>query len=182
MSGKMDIEEALAHLEAGKFSFRMIEAVKDHVQKRDNELAILSDLHVRAVHDLKLRDYAIWRLEREATKLNARIHALLKANALTERAAREIDPLVAKSAAFSRVALGHARKAFEQAVADFRTGKLQADATRAGAKLYETLKANAPADGALSFTAQDLEGLKKRVKSSLEKAGAYLSTIRTPAA
>ena len=41
MSEKMKIDVALANLEAGKFSFRMVDAIKDHISRVENELAVV---------------------------------------------------------------------------------------------------------------------------------------------
>ncbi len=88
MSNEMQIDVALANLEAGRFSFRTVEAVRSHLEKLERELAVLQELHGGAIQDLKRREYAVWRLEAELTRSNARVHALLKANMLTEAAYR----------------------------------------------------------------------------------------------
>lgn len=89
MATKMDIESAFAELEAGKFSFRMIDALKQHVSKLETELESANALHDSAVKELRQREYTIDRLEAELRKVNAKIHALLRANALTDIAVRE---------------------------------------------------------------------------------------------
>jgi hypothetical protein len=88
MASKMEIELALTNLEAGKFSFRMVDAIKDRLDKLENEVTLLRGLHADAMNDLRQQQLAAWRLELEATRLNEKIHAVLKANALTERASR----------------------------------------------------------------------------------------------
>lgn len=88
MSNEMQIDLALANLEAGRFSFRTVEAVKSHIEKLERELAVIQDLHGGAIQDLKRREYAVWRLEAELTRSNARVHDLVRANMLTEAACR----------------------------------------------------------------------------------------------
>ncbi len=45
MSKKMTIENALVDLEAGKFSFRVVDCVKNHIEIQGNELEVIRDLH-----------------------------------------------------------------------------------------------------------------------------------------
>ncbi|MEK4031775.1 hypothetical protein WOC76_20575 [Methylocystis sp. IM3] len=83
MPSEMKIDAALADLEAGKFSFRMVDAIANHVKKLESELEVTRRLHASAVRELRLQEYANWKLERELTSLNARIQALFRANILT---------------------------------------------------------------------------------------------------
>ncbi len=86
MAGKMEIELALTNLEAGKFSFRMVDAIKERLENLENEVTLLRGQHTDAMNELRQQQLATWRLELEATRLNEKIHTLLKANALTEKA------------------------------------------------------------------------------------------------
>jgi uncharacterized protein YhbP (UPF0306 family) len=89
MAAKTDIELALANLEAGKFSFRMVETIKDHISTLETDLALAKSESESAAKTLLEREFTIARLEAELRKVNAKVHALVKANALTEAAMRE---------------------------------------------------------------------------------------------
>lgn len=89
MAARTNIELALAELEAGKFSFRMVETIKDHVATLEGELGRANSAYESAANALRQQEYTISRLEAELRKVNARVHALVKANALTETAMRE---------------------------------------------------------------------------------------------
>ncbi|WP_424361493.1 hypothetical protein [Methylocystis parvus] len=89
MTVKTDIELALADLEAGKFSFRMVETIKNHVATLERDFATATSVQESAANMLRQQEYTIARLEGELRKVNARVHALVKANALTETAMRE---------------------------------------------------------------------------------------------
>ncbi|QGM97959.1 hypothetical protein [Methylocystis parvus] len=88
MAAKTDIELALTELEAGKFSFRMVEAITNHVTALENDLARVNETNESAARMLREQEYTISRLEGELRKVNARVHALVKANALSEAALR----------------------------------------------------------------------------------------------
>ncbi|HEY8212571.1 MAG TPA: hypothetical protein VIG36_00340 [Methylocystis sp.] len=110
MATKTEGERALADLAAGKFSFEMIDAIKDHVSALDSELLRVSTelqrvsaLHERAVNETRQQEYTISRLEADLRKLNARVYALLKANALTEITLRQAN-------AFMAIALREAKR------------------------------------------------------------------------
>lgn len=49
MPGEMKIDAALADLEAGKFSFRMVDAIKNHFNKLECELEVTRSPHASAV-------------------------------------------------------------------------------------------------------------------------------------
>jgi hypothetical protein len=110
MATKTEGERALADLAAGKFSFEMVDAIKDHVSALDSELQRVSTelqrvsaLHERAVNETRQQEYTISRLEADLRKLNARVYALLKANALTEITLRQAN-------AFMAIALREAKR------------------------------------------------------------------------
>jgi hypothetical protein len=93
MATKTDGERALADLEAGKFSFEMVDAIRAHVtyletelQRAGTEMERVSALHDGAANELRQQEYKVLRLEAELRALNARVYALLKANALTQTA------------------------------------------------------------------------------------------------
>lgn len=91
MTSKLDIHNAIAELEAGKFSFRMIDAIKAHIETTEGELETLRGMHADAVRDNAQKDYAIFRLEREVAKLNTRLTQAIMANALIEKSLREFE-------------------------------------------------------------------------------------------
>lgn len=103
MASKMEIELALANLEAGKFSFRMVDAIKEHIDRLENELNVVRGLHASAVNDLRRQELAAWRLEGELKNLNAKIYALLKANMLTEQAFRGMAAVAVKMREYLQV-------------------------------------------------------------------------------
>ncbi len=85
MSKKMTIENALVDLEAGKFSFRVVDCVKNHIETQGNELEVIRDLHQQAVRDVLLRDYEIFRLEKELKSVNAKLHLALRTSVILEK-------------------------------------------------------------------------------------------------
>ena len=86
MASKMDIELALANLEAGKFSFRMVDAIKEQLEKLESEVTLMREQHIELTNELRLQQIANWRLEGETTRLNDKIHSLVRANVLAEKA------------------------------------------------------------------------------------------------
>lgn len=117
MAAKTDIELALADLEAGKFSFRMVETIKSHVATLEGDLGRVSDAYESADKTLRQQEYTISRLEAELRKVNARVHALVKANALTEAAMREAKRCASLLSDFlviaRRYAIALIKKAFD---------------------------------------------------------------------
>lgn len=184
MSDKMKIDVALANLEAGKFSFRMVDAIKDHISGVENELAVVRDLHASASRDLKQRELANWRLESELRKLNAQIYALLRANILTEKAYAGMSFAAIKMSANVEVAMKFAAAALERVIADLKSGKLQSQCLDAAAKIYALLKAIMPTQSTLEVmkpyaqkTGESLTVAWKFVAAQVAKASAYLATF-----
>jgi hypothetical protein len=186
MSDKMKIDVAMANLTAGKFSFQMVEAIQEHVARLERQIEVSQACHAEAIWDLKRQEYANWRLETETRKLNAKIHALIRANALTEVVCRESASLWAKLAEYAAVSAEVARKGLEQAAADIKSGKTQADLARAAASLQALVREHAPTEQAVremtSRIEPYLEAVKKRVGPSLEKTAAYVSHLKKTAA
>ncbi len=56
MATKREGERALADLEAGKFSFPMVDAIRDHVNKLETELQRVSTLHDGVVNQLRQQE------------------------------------------------------------------------------------------------------------------------------
>lgn len=182
MSNKMKIDVAMDNLTAGKFSFQMIEAIQEHVARLEREIEVSRACHAEAIWELKRQEFVSWRLEAETRKLNAKIHALLRANAIADVLCRESARLWAKSAAFAGRSADVALRGVEQAAADIKSGKTQADLTRAAATLRAFIAEHAPTEQEiLRMTARVepcLEAMKKRVGSSLEKTAAYVSHLK----
>lgn len=178
MSKRMTIEEAVAKLEAGSFSFRMVDAIKDHMSALEKERDVLRDLHADAVRELKARDYAIWRLERETTKLNAKIHAVIKANLLMENAHAKFLPLKAEG----ERRLASLLTAIRREATEFDVEKARAALTEAGAKLTAFYNAHAPSEEAMRRTRALVEeyvgSAKKLLKAALQKAETYRSQLK----
>lgn len=193
MSTEMNIDEALAQLEAGKFSFRMVDALRGHIGRLESELDVVRALHASAIRDVRLQEYANWRLEREVARANAKIHALVRANILTEKAQREIAPRAAALAQYGEASMKVCRSALEQAAADYRSGKLQARVAEGFSKLRASLDALAPAPETVGeFRAHAQDALRRlqplmaqfmaQAAAAAEKAAAYLSNLRKTSA
>ena len=189
MSSEMKIDAALAKLESGKFSFQMADAIKNHVSKLECELEVARSLHASAIRELKVKEYANWRLEGELSRLNAKIYALLRANMLTKKAYRELIPVAAKLEAYFVASLKLARAAVERAAADLKSGKFHAQVVDASSKIYELLKANAPTEKTFREMqpyaikmGEYSEVLKKRAAAVMVRATAYLSNLHKTSA
>ncbi len=120
---EMKIDVALANLESGKFSFRMVAAIKDYIDKLEAELEAARGLHASAIRELKSRDYAIWRLEAELRKLNRKIHALLRANMLVEETYSQAAALVIQLAEYFEAFKKYAGASLETTIAGAKEGK-----------------------------------------------------------
>ena len=170
MASKMDIELALANLEAGKFSFRMVDAIKDRLEKLDNEVTLLRNLHGELMGDLRRQQLANWRLEGEATRLNTKIHSLLRANALTEKASRATESVVSRT--------GESLRLFQERATPTATRMLENAIDGMAALAIKLIKfahkGRKPASPAGGIQ-ENLELLKKQA-SALEKTSGSLST------
>jgi hypothetical protein len=189
MSDQMKIDAALANLEADKFSLRMVDAIKNHISGLENELEVVRGLHSIAIRDLNRVELSNWRLEGELKKLNAKIHALLKANVLTEKAYAGLTVVALKTGAFFVVSKKFAGPALQRVIADLKSGKLQSQCVDAAAKLYALLKEIMPTRSTLrEMTAyadklgEYLAVAQKYGGAQLEKASAYLATLNKTAA
>ncbi|MGJ0510065.1 MAG: hypothetical protein ACR652_23680 [Methylocystis sp.] len=189
MHSEMKIDAALAKLEAGKFSFQMVDAIKNHVRKLERELEVTRSLHASAVRELKLEEYANWRLESETKRLNARIHAILRANILTEKAYRKMAPIANETGRYVDASLKVAGAALERAVAVLKSGEIQAQLVGASAKLYQFFKANVFTEETFRELqryaikmGQYLRVFKEHAVTGVLKATAYLSNLRKTSA
>lgn len=182
MSNRMNIDAAMAQLEAGKFSFQMVDAIKEHVAALASEVEVLRASQADAASEIKRREYAVWRLEAEACKLNARIHALVRANAFSELLCRESAAVSVKLAGYAEVAARAGRAAFARAMADIEAGKPQAELARLHAALLTLIREHAPTEQqireAVAQIEPYLETAKKRLGPSVEKMAAYLSNMK----
>lgn len=194
MAGKMEIDLALTNLEAGKFSFRMVDAIKEHIDGLEKELGAVRDLHAGAVSDLKRQELANWRLEGEVRKLNAKVYALLRANMLTEIAVREATAAMARVGEFLEAvkkeavpaAIGLTRKTYlETKPVAIKAGAYLLAATRNHAAPAAAMLAQKALREMKPLTLRIgayLQMAQKRARASLEKALAYLSTLNKNAA
>jgi len=167
MSDKMKIDVALTNLEAGKFSFGMVDAIKDHISGLENELELARGRHDSVIGDIKLQQIANWRLEGELTKLNAQIYALLRANILTEKAYGGVAFVGMKTGEYAEVARKYAAAALEQVIADLKSGKLQSQLVDSSAKIYVLLREIMPTKSAL-----------RELTPYANKAGEYAEVAR----
>lgn len=210
MASKTDIELALAELEAGKFSFRMVETIKDHVSTLERDLAQTTSDYASASHTLRLQEYTISRLEADLRKANARMHALLKTNALTELTVRETKKgavMVREYLPVARdqaVALSKKAAAYLSSVdykAEFEKAKAHPMTQKALAYLgnldvqaeWNKLKAHPTMEKALrelqpllakasAMGKEYLPVVQKQVSALIEKASAYIAELQKKAA
>ncbi|MGD9656587.1 MAG: hypothetical protein AB7U61_02945 [Methylocystis sp.] len=188
MVTKPDGKRALADLAAGKFSFEMVDAIKDYagaletdLERVEMELERVSALHERALNHARQQEYKIFRLEGELRALNARVYALLKTNALTETALNAAKRGAVSVVEFLPVARDYAEAGSKKALAylatiDFKgkfealkahpmTQKAQREIERLAVKLVEYLPV-----------------ARRQAEEASKKAWAYLSTVGLPAA
>ncbi|TLG78515.1 hypothetical protein [Methylocystis sp. B8] len=176
MATKTEGERALADLEAGKFSFEMVDAIRAHVSNLETEIQRVSGMHERAVNQFRQQEYTISRLEAELRKLNANIYALLKANALTEIAVREAKRGAVKFVEFLPVAGKYAEEGLTETLAYLRTVDFKAK--------FEKLQAHPMTEKTLReierLAAKFVEYLpvaRRHAEEGLKKAQSYLSTV-----
>ncbi|QGM93644.1 hypothetical protein F7D13_06185 [Methylocystis rosea] len=178
MATNTEGERALADLEAGKFSFPMVDSIRDHVNQLDaelqrarTELQRVNSLHEGAVNQLRQQEFTILRLEGELRKLNARLYALLKANVLTEAALRETKRGAVKFVEFLPVARKHAEESSKAALAYLSTIDLQAkiEAAKAHPLTEKTLAWLANLDLRAEWTKLKTHPLTTKALSELRK-------------
>ena len=179
MATKTEGERALADLEAGKFSFPMVDAIRDHVnqleaelQRVRTELQRVNSLQDGAANQLRQQEYTILRLEGELRKLNARLYALLKANVLTEIALRETKRGAVKFVEFLPVARKHAEESSKAALAYLSTIDLKAkfEAVKAHPLTEKTLAWLANLDLRAEWTKLKTHPLTTKAMSELRSA------------
>jgi hypothetical protein len=184
MPSEMKIDAALADLEAGKFSFRMVDAIKNRVQRLESELEVTRSLHASAVRELKLQEYANWRLEREVTSLSARIQALLRANILTEEVYRMMRPIAVEVGKYFSASLECAGAGLEIATANLKSGKFQSQLVGSFSKLHEALRSIGPTEKTFQEIrpyaiklGESLQVLERHAATAIARATAYLSNL-----
>jgi hypothetical protein len=182
MSDKMKFDVAMAQLEAGKFSFQMVEAIKEHFDSLEREADVLRASHADAIIEIKRQEFARFRLETEARKLNGVIHALLKANAFSELFCRESAVLSAKLRDYLSLFAREARPLLERVIEEIKAGKPQAEVAKASAAVLALVKEHAPTEqeirDVVSQMGPHLEAARKRVGPQLEKITAYVSNLK----
>ena len=177
MASNMEIELALTNLEAGKFSFRMVDAIKDRLEKLENEVTLLRSLQGELLSDLRHQQLASWRLEGETTRLNAKIHTLLKANALTEKASRATASLTSRTGESLRLFQERATPAATRMLEDAIDG-IATLAIKLIRLTHTAWKSASPA----AKMEESLEILKKQAHASLEKTSSQISASGKTAA
>ncbi|MGJ0533621.1 hypothetical protein [Methylocystis sp.] len=179
MATKTEGERALADLEAGKFSFPMVDAIRDHVNQLDaelqrarTELQSVNSLHEGVVNQLRQQEFTILRLEGELRKLNARLYALLKANVLTEIALRETKRGAVKFIELLPVARKHAEEGSKAALAYLSTidFKAKVEAAKAHPLTEKTLAWLANLDLRAEWTKLKTHRLTTKAISELQSA------------
>lgn len=188
MSNKVQIDDALAKLEAGKFSFQMVDAIKDHISRMESELQTVRMLHAEAIQDLQHHQYALWRLESEVQKLNAKIHSLVRTNLIVDKAGHAAAVAFARMAEYAEVSKNYAIETGRSVANDLRNGDLLAPLAEAKAKaqaLHARLldeKTVAEFEPYVRKAMEGLEVARKRAHLMVERAAAYLSTLHKTAA
>ena len=84
MAIENNVDKALKDLEQGKFSFRMVDCINQHIQRQQTELDALQLFKTRAMIDLAKYEQETARLERDLRIVNGAILRLIKTNALLE--------------------------------------------------------------------------------------------------
>lgn len=193
MAKEMEIELALANLEAGKFSIRMVEAIKEHIETLENEVTDLQSLHASALSDLKIQQIANWRLEGEVRKLNGTIYALLKANVATEKTYQAAAFAGEKAVEYFRLARDRGTPeairltnaaVHEMTPVVIKLGELLQDAVqrarpKAALLLERTIQEAAPVAIKLG---EQLKGAARQISHSRENTLAQISDKRDTAA
>lgn len=191
MATNTEGERALADLEAGKFSFPMVDSIRDHVnqleaelQRARTELQRVNSLHEGAVNQLRQQEFTILRLEGELRKLHARLYALLKANVLTEIALREVKRGAVKFVELLPVARKHAEEGSKAVLAYLSTIDLRAkvEAVKAHPLTEKTLAWLANLDLRAEWTKLKTHPLTTKALSELRpvllKAKDYLPVVQ----
>ena len=80
MSREISIQEALARLEAGKFSFQMSDCISNHIAAQSQKIEDLTTLTNEQGLDMMKRDLRIHTLEKEVAALNGMLLKALKSN------------------------------------------------------------------------------------------------------
>ncbi|MGJ0620301.1 MAG: hypothetical protein ACR65Z_06245 [Methylocystis sp.] len=178
MAMKLEGKRALADLAAGKFSFEMVDAIKDHVGALETELERVrmeaertGAQYERAVNAARQQEYKIFRLEADLRAANARIYALLKANALTQTAVGAAKRGVESVVEYLPVARKHAAEGSKAALAylatvDFK-GKFEA--LKAHPATEKTIAWLANVDVAAEWTKLKTHPLTQKALSELRQ-------------
>ncbi len=187
MAMKLEGRRALADLAAGKFSFEMVDAIKDHVGALETELERVRTeaertgaLYERAVNAARQQEYKILRLEADLRMANERVYALLKANALTQTALGAAQRGVATVVGYLPVARDHAEAGLKQTLAYLATVDFKGK--------FEALKAHPMTEQALreierlaGKLVEYLPVARKQAVEGSKKTLNYLSTTGLPA-
>ncbi|MBM3551106.1 MAG: hypothetical protein FJX45_04930 [Alphaproteobacteria bacterium] len=153
MAMKLEGRRALADLAAGKFSFEMVDAIKDHVGALETELERVRTeaertgaQYERSVNAARQQEYRIFRLEADLCAANARVYALLKANALTQTAVGAAKRGVESVVEYLPVARKHAEDGSKAALAYLATVDFKGK--------FEALKAHPMTEKAIAWLAE----------------------------
>ena len=116
MSNEISIQDALARLEAGKFSFQMSDCISNHIAAQTQKIAELGARTDQAGVDIMKRDLRIHVLEKEVTALNGMLLKAIRSNTVIHEGVE-----AAKSAKenFLRVAMPHMMRMTAEAKVKF---------------------------------------------------------------
>jgi hypothetical protein len=116
MSNEISIQDALARLEAGKFSFQMSDCISNHIAAQTQKIAELDARTDQAGVDIMKRDLRIHVLEKEVAALNGMLLKAIRSNTLIHEGVE-----AAKSAKenFLRIAMPHMMRMTAEAQVKF---------------------------------------------------------------
>ncbi len=165
MSKKMKIEDALIHLEAGKFSFRVVDCVKNHIETQGNELEVIRHLHQQAVRDVLLRDYEIFILEKKLKSVNAKLHLSIRTHVILEKSLEASKAGFLKLKEVAKLCVMVAKNAKPQLGESYEALKVH---------FHQAAEASKPILRQLYAATEDY---RKKINGLFEKAAAQISKI-----
>lgn len=107
MSREISIHDALAHLEAGKFSFQMSDCIHNHIAEQSQKIAELNAQTDQAGIDIMKRDHRIHVLEKEVASLNSMLFKAIRSNVFIHEG---VEAVKSAKADFWEIVVPHMRR------------------------------------------------------------------------
>lgn len=107
MSREISIHDALAHLEAGKFSFQMSDCIRNHIAEQSQKIAELSAQSDQAGLDIMKRDHRIHVLEKEVASLNSMLFKAIRSNVFIHEG---VEAVKSAKADFWQIVVPHMKR------------------------------------------------------------------------